>query len=103
MNQVQVDSMDSLRSGISKLTANGQMLGHDLSPDEVTNLGQWIQGLQSSQQLAQKHGSSWVPQVDVGASLEQKIKADHPVEYLGQQTAQAAETWARLLKTPGAA
>lgn len=102
MNQVQVDSMDSLRSAVGKLTANGQMLGHDLSPDEVTNLGQWIQGLQSSQQLAEKHGSSWVPQVDPAASLQQKIMADHPAEFLGQQEAVAAETWARLLKTPGA-
>jgi fructose-specific component phosphotransferase system IIB-like protein len=103
MNQVQVTSMDSLRSAVSKLNANGQMLGHDLNPDEVTNLGQWIQQLQSSQQLAQQHGSSWVPQVDPVASLEQRIKSDHPVEFLGQQTADAAETWAKLLKTPGAA
>lgn len=102
-NQVQVSSMDSLRSALSKITNHGQLLGHDLTPDEVTNMGQWIQGLQTTQQRAEKAGSSFVPQVDVGASLEQKAIAEHPVDYLGQQTAVAAETWARLLKTPGSA
>lgn len=103
MNQVQVTSMDSLRSAMRKISNHGQLLGHDLNPDEVTSMGEWIQGLQSSQQLAEKHGSSWVPQVDVAASLEQRAIAEHPVDYLGQQTAVAAESWARLLRSPGAA
>jgi hypothetical protein len=100
-NQVTVDSTDNLIAAMRKLTNGGAMLGHDLSNDEMTAMAAHVQQLEAQQQTAQNQGSSYVPQVDAAATLQEGMIAAHPVDYLAQQTANSTDVWKRLLATPG--
>jgi hypothetical protein len=100
-NQVTVDSTDNLIAAMRKLTSGGALLGHDLSNDEMTAMAAHVQQLEAQQQTAQNQGSSYVPQVDPAATMQESMIAAHPVDYLAQQTANSTDIWKRLLSTPG--
>lgn len=100
-SQVKVDSTDNLMAAMRKMTSGGQLIGQDLTPEEQSALAAHMQQLEAAQQTAENQGSSYVPQVDPSAEMQEEIIAGHPVQYLAQQVATSADVWKRLLTTPG--